>query len=705
MDDGTEILLFHILGLSATLKLYRHAMTMQKSILQTKHKCLHIFWLLLVLSLAVILRLHNLGGPAFRADTMLFPGVCRQPISAWTLFVDWLQVLGNTAQFPFSMAFTKFCIDFFHLPPSAFFIRLPNAIFGILTVVAMYMLGRQLAGRRCGLFLALLLAVNPFHIQLSCEAYFYSAMLLGVTLQTWGALLVWRRRSSPRRFSWRFFTLMAVGFFLMTYSHVSGWWVGAPITVFIGWILGRRAYRNRNTLPDFLGWLAPLLVIGTPLLFFDWGVPFFLTNSLSADTKTQTQLIFGGEHKSFFIFLQQLVRSAAWGATAVRSLFLYLAGLLGLLGLLIRPRRARRGWIILALLTTGLGIYYLSFLAAGSFDYGQRHVAFALPLYVAFLGYGIWRISSLPCWRRAFKNPVWRRVTVYALVVAAIMLNIYPAWIATKLTGKPTPYKDIQRWCNTELPPGTLVLADRWFEPWNELQLYSSTNVSFTFTIPNEPPNVYTGQNWRATVQAFFAKYPDSGYLYFGNYDGRPEIGPWSWPAEYFKRRHVFTNHAAMTLRNLGLAYREDFYEPFTNRVVISLFYDTREDALMKARESGREIALFYGAGWGYEKLWRQLNDFRDWRVLTDRAVLDVYSLTEQKRSARLVVRGMAINGGKRAMGPGGVYHDFRHLQLEEWALPPLELQPGLNQIVLHDPLWRSTHIPLLVDDVRVILE
>ena len=43
------------------------------------------------------------------------------------------------------------------------------------------------------------------------------------------------------------------------------------------------------------------------------------------------------------------------------------------------------------------------------------------------------------------------------------------------------------------------------------------------------------------------------------------------------------------------LAYRDEFYDPFTNRLVISLFYDTREDALIKAHESGRRPRYFTG--------------------------------------------------------------------------------------------------------------
>lgn len=657
------------------------------------------FSFLILVLIATVLRLYNLGEPPFRADTMLFTDHCRNPaISAWRLFTDWLQILGDTSQFPFSMAFTKLCLSVFHLPPTDFLIRLPNAMFGILTVIAIYFLGREVAGRRFGLFLGFLLAVNPFHLQLCREAYFYSAMLLGVTVQTWCAFRIWRRRKFNRRHPVWFFIIMSMGFFLMTYSHVSGWWVGAMISLFNAGVLGWRAWQHRTTVSDFWFWLLPAVLISLPLLFIDWAIPFFVKDALTSEYKAQSLFVMGGAKISFLSFSRQLACSAAWGRTVFRAGILTLAGLLLLAGMIARRRSALRGLILIAFLLGGIGTYCLSFVAAGAFDLSQRHVAFALPVYLAVLAYGIW---CFPVRRLIRKAGSWGRWLIVCLAVTALGINLYPAYLATQLTGLPTPYKAIQNWCNTQLPPDALVLSDRWYEPWNELRLYNSTNVHFTFTIPNEPVNIYTGYNWRATAQAFFEKYPDSGYLYFGNYDTRKEVGPWSWPAEYFKQRHTFTNHAGLRLREMGLAYRDDFYDAFTNRVVVNLFYDTREDALDKARAAGKEVAVFYGEGWGYYKLWQELNDFRDWRVLRNRAVLDIYNLTGETRTARLVVRGMAVNGGKRVEWGKGASHDFQQLFLEEWEAGEVELAPGRNGVELTDPAWGVTRALGFVDEVR----
>ena len=63
-------------------------------------------------------------------------------LSKQVVFTQWLELMGRAAQLPFSLAITKCFIDVLHLTPTAFTIRLPSALFGILTVLGMYMLGR-----------------------------------------------------------------------------------------------------------------------------------------------------------------------------------------------------------------------------------------------------------------------------------------------------------------------------------------------------------------------------------------------------------------------------------------------------------------------------------------------------------------------------------------------------------------------------------
>jgi len=655
--------------------------------------------LVLVVALAAGLRLYHLGVPSFRADTMIFFDMCHRPVSGWAIFTHWIELVGRTSQFPLAPAIAKCFIDVLHLAPTAFMIRLPSALFGILTVIAMYMLGRQMAGRPFGVVLALWMAVNPFHIQLSREAYFYAPLLLGVTLQAWACLWAYRRRNRRAPFPIRFHLAAQAGFLLMMYSHVSGWWVGALFTPFLGWILGRRAWRAPRARPDFWWWLIAAVLIGLPLLFMAWGLPFFLSDLFNPATKELTKRVFGERQTPVAAFVWLLLKSASWGATPWRVGFLAVTGALAVAGLVLNRSRSRRAWIVALFMLGGFLIYYLSLLAADTY-LGMRHVAYELPLYLSVMAYGVWQVSALPFMHRLISSPAWRRTPAYGLAAAAVALSIQPAWFCTQLTGKPTPFKQIARWCDTQLPPRTMVLVERWFDPWNELRVHNSTNVYFTFTVPAEPPDVFERCNWPATARQFFDNFPDAAYLEY-NSSERNRMGVVS--NVYFARRAVFTNTAGIKLAEYGVAYRDEFYDPATNRLITTVYYNTREDVIRQARAQGQTALVLYGPSWGYVKLWQQYQDFRDWRILEDKATLDVYNLAPQTNTVTLLIRGMAANGAKRVRFGLHGQADFHNLQLAEWRIDKLQLKPGLNRFVLADDLWPMAKVALLVDRVKVL--
>jgi len=327
-----------------------------------------------------------------------------------------------------------------------------------------------------------------------------------------------------------------------------------------------------------------------------------------------------------------------------------------------------------------------------------RHQSVVLPGLLLFVAYGIWHLDLPRRFLGKLKNN-YRRLIAWAAVLIALALNVWPAVLCTRLTGKPTPYKEIARACDGVLPPGILVLTDRWYEPWNELRIYNSTNVFFAFTVPDEPMDTYIKNRWRDTALDFFKRFPDAGYLELNrcNRDLRGIVS--SVP---FARNITFTNLAALKLRDLGLAYRDDCYSPDSNRLIIDLFYNTRDDVVARARNEGQKILALYGQGWSYTKLWQQTGDFRDWRVMQGQAVIDVYNLTAEPLKTILTVRGMAANGAKRIdFGNQHASRDFANLRLEEWSLPAVTLPPGLTKIELKDPMWPSSASYLFVDSIK----
>lgn len=70
--------------------------------------------------------------------------------------------------------------------------RLPSALFGALTIPALFLFGRRLVGSGPALLAALLLAVSEWHIGFSRQARMYAPLVLAVVLGTW-ALWSWCR--------------------------------------------------------------------------------------------------------------------------------------------------------------------------------------------------------------------------------------------------------------------------------------------------------------------------------------------------------------------------------------------------------------------------------------------------------------------------------------------------------------------------------
>jgi len=290
----------------------------------------------------------------------------------------------------------------------------------------------------------------------------------------------------------------------------------------------------------------------------------------------------------------------------------------------------------------------------------------------------------------------WVRGIFLAL---AVVLWVGPAFLCMQLTGKPTPYKLINAWADGNLPPGTLILVDRWFEPWCEFRIESPTNVIYTFTVPDEPLEAFLQLDWRGTATNFFAKYPDAAYLELTkHYFDAPEVGPWEWPRQFFARRVAITNEAGLKLRSIGLANREDYYAQNTNRVIVELFYNAREDLLAREKAAQHSHAAFFGGEWGYLKT----DDHRDWRLLSEASQVDLYNLTDQTNTALVTVLGLPASAVHETNSLRGIEHVARAGELSKWTIGPQAVAPGKVQVRLDQVGWDKATRPFLVSGITV---
>jgi uncharacterized membrane protein len=89
-------------------------------------------------------------------------------------------------------------------------LRLPSAVCGVLAIPLIYQVGRRCLERGTGLFAALLLAINPYHVWFSQEARMYSLLMLS----TLGSLYFFLRLlKESRRSLWLgFIAFHAIGY-------------------------------------------------------------------------------------------------------------------------------------------------------------------------------------------------------------------------------------------------------------------------------------------------------------------------------------------------------------------------------------------------------------------------------------------------------------------------------------------------------------
>lgn len=652
--------------------------------------------LALIIGAGAYFRLVRLGEPSLRADTIHFWNICRANLSAWEIVTEWDKLPVGQPAFP--LAVTKWYIDAFHLPVTHFTIAFPNALFGILAVPVMFFVGRRIGGDALGLVLAALFAVNPFNIQVSREAYFYSSLILGGCLLYLGVITAVQavRDNEPLRSG--FYWSTGLGFFLITQSQFTGWSMAFVSGLAILAILFRAWKKTGRYKRESIGAFVLLGVLGVLVLASPWGLGHML-GKLSADEIAASQKAVAVSESNMATLLKEIPIRFGWGSSLPRVVFTALA-LVASVVFMIRDRARWHIYGISLVLIVGTFLVYAASRRAISALYEIRYVSGMLPVWLAFLAIGLWNFPGWPVVRRVLPGDRQRWLSG-CVVAAGIGLLVGPAELSTRLSGSPTPYKDILRWVDSNLDRGTPVLVDRWFEPWNELKVYDSTNVHFTFTIPNEPVDVFVKYQWRDTARSFFARYPEAAYLEIAkSYWEVAGVGPWDWPRRHFARHVVFTNEAGLKLREMGLAARGDFYAANTNRTVVELFYNTREDVVRNARAAGQKVVALYGPGWGYTKT----QDYRDWRVLEQDAVVDLYNLTSEPVTVRVRIRGVAISASKQVRGSNGAQTTFSANQMVEWPVGQVALAPGLTRLSLSDPMWSVARAPLIVDAIQAEL-
>jgi mannosyltransferase len=256
--------------------------------------------------------------------------------------------------------------------PSDFAIRLPSALFGALTVAALYALGRRIGGRATAIVAALFAAFNPLLLWYDQEARMYAMLVFGATLST---LLLHRARQRGAWHSW-----LLHGAALATTLHVHYF-----AAFLAGWhgLLAERATRWRAD-----RWRAMLALALAAAAFLPW--------LLTTDT-------LGYQGWMEAVDLDTALRRAAWAFAVGTSIYpewgwtlaapTLAAAALGLLALALRRPRADLlligGWVVVPVAASyGFGAI------TGRPSFHERYVIAATPAMMLLAAMGVVWLAS-----------------------------------------------------------------------------------------------------------------------------------------------------------------------------------------------------------------------------------------------------------------------------------------------------------------------
>lgn len=172
-----------------------------------------------VLALGATLRLYDLGGESYWLDEVIMLRAAEGDVGS---------ILGGTRP-PVYVLLTHFWIQFFGTSEAS--TRLLPALFGTLSVLLTYMVGRELFGKRVGLVAALLMSLSAFQVYYSQEIRYYSLFVMCALLSY---LVMLRALETGRPL---YFALYGLAGIVMFYSHSYAVFVFAAQNLYfaLGW--------------------------------------------------------------------------------------------------------------------------------------------------------------------------------------------------------------------------------------------------------------------------------------------------------------------------------------------------------------------------------------------------------------------------------------------------------------------------------------
>jgi 4-amino-4-deoxy-L-arabinose transferase-like glycosyltransferase len=252
------------------------APTHQNSVPLAERNPLALLFLSIIVLISAFFRFHSLGVRSLWPPECFSVLVAREP---------WPQFLRTMWWGEGNMAFYYTLLrGWLHLHHSDAWIQGLSAVFGVLTIPAIYALGQRFLSRKAGLIAAGILAIHSFHVERSQLVRSYSLLTLVVVLLTYAFLAL--LDSPESKFRWALYVVLgALAFYAQTFAVfiLAAQWLavgwknikrlgilrlllsGVAIAVLSLPLLAVMVFENKGQ----LDWVPPLSVAG--VLDVIWG--------------------------------------------------------------------------------------------------------------------------------------------------------------------------------------------------------------------------------------------------------------------------------------------------------------------------------------------------------------------------------------------------------------------------------------------------
>lgn len=170
---------------------------------------------------------------------------------------------------------------------SEYSIRFTTALYGALTVLFIFFLGRKLGSAKIGIFAAFFLAISPWHIQMSRWGSEYNYFPLFFVLGLWIFLVA---LDKPK---YLLFSYLLFGFGL--YTYYPAWLIIPLFVVFLSgyWLISKRLSAIKYLLLGFL----VFFIISSPLIIgLKEGYALSRWKTIQTEQKTFKQRVFNSLH-------------------------------------------------------------------------------------------------------------------------------------------------------------------------------------------------------------------------------------------------------------------------------------------------------------------------------------------------------------------------------------------------------------------------